>query len=102
GGGRNLNKRHCHGGSQKFEDYRYGGRRGHANGIEEVQQQDVRDHYGHKDDHQLIEHTFAVVKDPLSCYLHHTTAENGPNGDPKAGYDPNGPKRYSFGADRGV
>src|SRR5690606_32889802 len=97
-----FNKGHGYGSPQKFKNNGYRGGSGHPYRIEEIQQQDIGNHYGHENDHDFAEHELSWVKDSLSGYLHHTTGKNGTYGNTQTGHDHNGLERNGLGPNGGI
>ena len=75
--GVDLEEGHGDARAQQFEHQGYRGGGGHAEGVEEVQQDDVRQHHGQEEDHDVVEAVHVRQEDAAAGYLHHAGGKRG-------------------------
>ena len=78
---RDLVNRYAHGRAQQSEHQRNGRRSGHAQRIEDVEQNHIHEHDGQEQHHHLGEREHFGVEHPAAGYFHHTAGGDRPDDD---------------------
>ena len=91
-----LNQRYGHRGPQQFKNN--GNRRGcgHTESIEHVQEDNIRNHYCQKNDHDFGKEKHIGMKDSLTGHFHHSIREGSSNKYTQTGHKKYNPTRSSF------
>ena len=97
---RHLAHGKCGAAAQKPEYHRDCGRRGHAQCVENVEENNVRRRHGEEDAHHVVQSVIMRVEDTMACDVHHTARRGSAYKNAKCGNSENGAELGGFRAHR--